>query len=133
MSDLYNVVSAWPHNIGVPPDGDPKVIIFPGWVFPVVGLAGGQHFNLREESQRNLITNVQSVWIDNDSDARITLEIANASKQRIIAKARTQGWYPIAMNDENGLFVYASAVVADTLAVRIGFANVNIMFGPYGI
>lgn len=131
MSDLTNIVSAWPHNVGVPPDGDPKAIIIPGWVFPVAGVP--TYFNLREEAQRNLITGIQSVYIDNDTDARITLEIENATKQRIIAKARTQGWYPILMTDEYGLKVYASAVVADANAVRIGFTNVTIMFGPYGI
>jgi hypothetical protein len=133
MSDLTNVVMPWPHNVGVPPDGDPKVFIIPGWLFPVVGIPGGQHFNFREETQRGLITGIQSLWIDNDTDGRIIVEIANASKQRIIGKARTQGWYPIMMTDENGLFVYSSAVVADPTAVRIGVANVNVMFGPYGI
>jgi hypothetical protein len=131
MSDLMNITAPWPCNIGVPPDGDPKVLIIGGLLFPVAGV--GTHVNLREEAQRNMITNVQSVYIDNDSDARITVELAHASRHRVIGKARTQGWYPIAMMDEYGLIFTASAIVADPLAVRIGFANINLMFGPYGI
>ena len=133
MADLTNPVSAWPANVGVPPDGDPKAIIFPGLLFPVAGVPGAQRLKLSEETQRNLITNIQSVWIDNDTDARVTVEVAIGTKHRVIAKARTQGWYPILMMDDWEIIITASAVIADPNALRIGFANVNLIVGPYGI
>jgi hypothetical protein len=127
-TDLYNFVGAWPNNLGVPPIGDPATF----GVQAVFSLANDKQFvDFKDQKITGRINNIQAVYIDNDNDAKITLIVEGGSFQRIIAKARTQGWYPIAMADEMNISLQSTAIIAAPAAVNFLFSNVLVTFGPY--
>lgn len=73
---------------------------------------------------------IQCLYIDNSDNANPLTVIASYTKQRIIAPANSQGYYPIFLG--NPPHCKVSTVAAAGLKVKIYFANVPLMAMQWG-
>jgi hypothetical protein len=113
------------NSIGVPPNDDPKTLAL-AFTFdtPNTDLV----YDFIEQGLMGLIDNLQSVYIDNDTPAKIILQVKGGTQHRIIARPYSQGWYPLAMHDGATIAFQASQAVGP---VAFLFANVAICAGPW--
>lgn len=75
--------------------------------------------DLTNEQAQGQIEFVQSVYIDNaDNAQKFTLQILEGNVQRIVAKANTQGYYPLIA--PNGKLSYSASTT--------GNVNINIIW-----
>jgi hypothetical protein len=67
---------------------------------------------------------IQSVFIDNaDNGQKLTLQFVGSVSQRIVAKANTQGFYPVFL--PNGKLIY-TATTTGNVDVNVIFSNVFV-------